>query len=86
MNNLEDVNVSIKWANLFFHTFIKHHYGVNISLRTPYARSIFSIFALCMESNDLDKSTNSSVASKLFARTPSTNKRIVRISDVMDQF
>ena len=37
-----------------------------VSLGRPYARSICSIFRLCMESNALGKSTNKSVASSFF--------------------
>ena len=43
--------------------------AVTVSLRRPKARSICSIFPLCMESNALEKSPNKSVAAKSFART-----------------
>ena len=42
---------------------------VTVSLRKPLARSICSIFPLCMESDTLQKSTNNIVASRFFART-----------------
>ena len=41
---------------------------VTVSLGRPYARIICSIFPLCMESNALEKSTNNSVASRVFLR------------------
>ena len=40
--------------------------AVTISLGTPYACSIYSIFALLMESNTLEKSTNNIVALRFF--------------------
>ena len=39
---------------------------VTVSLGRLYARSISSIFLLCMESNALEKSTNNSVAWRFF--------------------
>ena len=45
--------------------------AVTISLGRLYDSSICSIFPLCIESNDLKNSTNSSVASRFFAHTPS---------------
>ena len=39
-----------------------------------------------MESNNLEKFTNKSVASKIFAWTPFKIRRIVRICNVMDWF
>ena len=49
------------------------------------ARSICSIFPLCMESNALEKSTNDSVISRILTRTPKI-QRIVKICDVVDRF
>ena len=40
---------------------------VTVSLERPWARSICSIFFLCIESNALEKSTNKSVTSSFFA-------------------
>ena len=59
---------------------------VTVSLDRLYAWSICSNFPLCMESNALRKSTNYSVASRFFARTPSMIRRIVGICNVMDWF
>ena len=44
------------------------------------------IFPLCMDSNAMEKSTNSSVALRFFALTSSMMQRIVRIYEVMDRF
>ena len=52
----------------------------------PYAKSVCSIFPLSMESNALDKSMNSSVALKFFARIPSMIRWIVRIYYVVFRF
>ena len=52
----------------------------------PYASRICSIFPLWMESKVLVKSTNSIVACRLFARTPSRIIQIVNISEVVDLF
>ena len=57
-----------------------------VSLGRPLARSIGSIFPLCMESKALEKSTNNIVASRFFSRTPSRIRRIVKIRDVVDRF
>ena len=43
---------------------------VTVSLGRPCASGICSIFPLCMESFVLEISRNSSVASRIFARTP----------------
>ena len=56
--------------------------AVTFSLGRPKARSICSIFPLCMESKALEKSTNWSVSLRFFAQTPSKVKRIVRIYEV----
>ena len=42
-----------------------------VSFGRPYASRICSIFPLCMESRALVKSTNSNVACRFFAHTPS---------------
>ena len=49
------------------------------------ASSICSIFPLCMESKVLQKLTNNIVACRVFRRTPTRIRRIVKICDV-DQF
>ena len=46
---------------------------------------VFALF-LCMESNTQEKSTKNSVVSNFFARTPSMNRWVARISEVVDQF
>ena len=51
--------------------------AVTTSLGRPYSGSICSIFPLCVESNAFEKSTNSSVALRLVARTHSTNCQIL---------
>ena len=56
-----------------------------VSLRRLYARSIYSIFLLCIEWNALEKSTNS-FALRFFAFTPLMIQWIVRICEVVDQF
>ena len=60
--------------------------AATVSLGRPYARSIFSISPLCMESKALAKSTIYIVVSRFFARTPSRIRRIVKICDVVDRF
>ena len=57
-----------------FQIFIKHHYGSNSYFGEEglYAKSIYSIFPLCMESNVLEKFTNNSIVLRFFARPPST--------------
>ena len=49
------------------------------SLGKPYARSIRSIFYVCMESNILEESTNNSVASRFLVQTLLIILQIVRI-------
>ena len=44
-----------------------------------YAKSICSFFSLCMEFNVLEKSANSRVASRFFARTPSMIRWMIKI-------
>ena len=69
------------WRNLCLHQvseplllyFISIIIAVTVSLGIPYAISTYSLFSLCMESNGFEKSTNDSVASRFFARTPSTS-------------
>ena len=60
--------------------------AVTVSLGKPYAISICSIFSLCMESINVGKSTGSSVASRIFARTHSMIRRIVRLQKAVDRF
>ena len=60
--------------------------AATVSLGRPYARSICSIFHLCMESNSSEKSMNMSVASRFFVRTPSMIRQIDRICYVVDGF
>ncbi len=50
--------------------------AATVSFGSPGARSICSIFPLCIESNALEKSTNNIVASSFFALTPSIIRRI----------
>ena len=57
-----------------------------VSFGRPYASRICSIFPLCMESKALVKSTNSNVARRFFARTPSRILRMVNICEVVDLF
>ena len=52
----------------------------------PYSSRICSIFPLWIESKSLVKSTNSIVASRFFARTPSRILRIVNICEVVHLF
>ena len=59
---------------------------MTVYLGRRYAKSICSIFPLCMKPNVLRKSTNNSVTSRFFALAPSMIQRIVRISDVVDRF
>ena len=58
--------------------------AATVSFGRPYASRICSIFLLCMESKALVKSTNSNVACRFFARTPSRILRMVNICEVMD--
>ncbi len=44
------------------------------------------VFALCMESNTLEKTINSSAASGDLPRIPSMIRRTVRICDIEDGF
>ena len=60
--------------------------AVTVSFGRPYASRICSIFPLCMESKALVKSTNSNVACRFFARTPSRILRMVNICEVVDLF
>ena len=85
-NNVKEECVSIRWANFYFRVFAEHHFGWGVSLGRPYTMRICSIFPLSMESNALEKSINNSVASRLFARSPSKIRWIVRICDVVDRF
>ena len=57
-----------------------------ISFSRPWASRICSIFPLWMESKALVKSTNNIVACRLFARTRSRIRRIVKICDVVNVF
>ena len=50
------------------------------------AKSIWSIFLLCMESNSLEKSTKNRVALRIFTRTSSKIRQIVIICDVVNRF
>ena len=52
----------------------------------PFANSIFCIFSRRMESNVLEKTSDNSIASKFFARTPMMIRRIDRFCVVVDQF
>ena len=56
---------------------------VNVSLGRSYSSSIYFIFSFCMESNTLEKSTNCSIALRLFSYTPSMIRQIVCIFDVV---
>ena len=60
--------------------------AVTVSLERLYHRSIYSIFSLSIESNASEKSTNNSVASRFFTRTPSRIRRIVRMCAAVDRF
>ena len=60
--------------------------AATVSFSRPLASRICSIFPQCMESKALAKSTNSIVASRFFARTSPTIRRIVKICDVVDLF
>ena len=60
--------------------------AATVSFGRPYASRICSIFPLCMESKALVKSTNSNVACRFFARTPSKILRMVNICEFVDQF
>ena len=60
--------------------------AASISLSWSKAICICSIFPLCMESKALEKSTNTIVVSRLFARTPSRIRQIDKICDVVDRF
>ena len=59
---------------------------LTVSLGRPYASRIYSIFALCMELNTLEKSTNNNVASRFIAHTTLMIRQIVRICEVVDWF
>ena len=50
-----------------------------------YARSIYSIFSLYMESNASEKSTNNRVASRFFAYSP-VLPQVVKIFEFVDGF
>ena len=54
-------------------------------MKRALARSICFILRLSLESNDMEKSTNKSVASRFFfTQTPSKIRWIVKICDVFD--
>ena len=74
-------SVSIWWANFYFCVFIEHYYGCN----SFFEEYLFHL-PQGMESNALEKTTNTSVASRFFAQTPSKIRQIFRIYDVVDQF
>ena len=59
---------------------------VTVCLGKQNPCSICSIFSLCIESNALSNSTNSSVASRFFAHTPSMIGQIVRNCEFADRF
>ena len=82
-------NKSLSPSNEWIFTFVflfSIIMAATVSLGRPRARSICSIFPLCMALNALDKSTNNSVASRIFARTPFNIRGIVKICDVVDRF
>ena len=58
--------------------------AVTVFLGRPLASSICSIFPLCSESKNLEKSRNNTDISRFFARTPRI-RRIVKISDIVDR-
>ena len=60
--------------------------AATVSLCRPKARSICSIFLLCMASKAFEKSTNNIIASEFFTLGLSRIRRIVKICDVLDRF
>ena len=53
-----------------------------VSVGIPYAERILSILPRCIESNDLAKSSNNSLAGRFFDCTPSSIRRIVNMCTV----
>ena len=74
------------WTHFHFGVSVENHYRCYGFFGRPYASRICSIFPLCMESKALVKSTNSNVAWRFFARTPSRILRMVSICEVVDLF
>ena len=74
------VGVSFGWANHSFCVYVKHLYRCSSFFRKTTG------FPLCIESNALEKFTNSSLASRFFARTSLMIRGIVRISEFVEQF
>ena len=60
--------------------------AATVSFGKPYASRIYTIFPLRIESKALVKSTNSIVACRSFARTPSRILQIVNICGAVDLF
>ena len=60
--------------------------AVTVSLGTLCTSSICYIFHLCIESNALKKSTNSSVALRFFANTFLMIRQIITICEVVKRF
>ena len=58
--------------------------AVTVSLRRPYANSIYSIFPVWMELNALEKSQNKCCL-EIFSTYSFTNQ-VDRIYDIVDQF